>query len=564
MLSAIFALLNLGASFNNLNDALKQTPIGPMVDSGYVAYPSSQLYQNAVDLGYVTYFGDNQPEMYPNTVAHLGIPYAERPVGDLRFRATVPLNTTRVTEEAGGSPVDATSYPDFCIQGQFAGQPGGAGSEDCLNVNVYSPYGAKEGDNLPVLFYIHGGAWIFGNPRGFPFEHWVNQSPNVIIVSVYYRLGSLGFLAAPEFTDPAYGDFNAGLRDQIQALKWVKSYISKFGGDPTNVTISGHSAGGASVELHMIVDESKGLFSRVIAQSVGRSALPTPKQQQPLFESYASLAGCENGSVADQMKCLRGANISALAFAQDNALHRDFGYVPIVDGLLITGHPTTKFQCGEFTHVPLIVGSASNETLSLSPKLDISTGLKAFFPSLTDTDIQQFLGLYPIDDFDSKIQQFQVATGEPDVICAVSLSLTLLPWATHPHYSNTWTYRYNTPDPTLNTKYVTHAAENWMMFNGTTTGPNGTSTFDPQTDAQKAFASELIAYWLSFVRTGDPNTYKLDKSPVWEKYSESNLVRMVLTQQNSATESGNEMEILPLAEFVRCAFAISKAEACQH
>ncbi|KAG1721540.1 Alpha/Beta hydrolase protein, partial [Suillus paluster] len=375
---------------------------------------------------------------------------------------------------------------------------------------------------------------------------------------------SLGFLAAPEFTNPAYGDFNARLRDQIQALKWVKSYISKFGGDPTNVTISGHSASGASVELHTVVDKSKGLFSHVIAQSVSRSALPTPKQQQPLFESYTLLAGCENGSVADQMKCLHGANISTLAFAQDNALHRDFGYIPIVDGLLITGHPTTKFQCGEFTHVPLIVGSASNETLSLSPNLDISTGLKAFFPSLTDTDIQQFLWLYPIDDFDSKIQQFQVATGEPDVICAVSLSLTLLPWATHPHYSNTWTYWYNMPDPMLNTKYVTHAAENWMMFNGTTTGPNGTSTFDPQTNAQKAFASELIAYWLSFVRTGDPNTYKLDKSPMWEKYSESKLVRMVLTQQISATESGNEMENLPPVEFVRCAFAISKAEACQH
>ncbi|KAG0697681.1 Alpha/Beta hydrolase protein [Suillus ampliporus] len=561
MLSAVFTLLNL-ASFINLNGALKQTPIGPTVDLGYATYPGSQSYRNEVNLGYVTYLG-NQPELYPETVAYLGIPYAERPVGDRRFRAPLPLDTERVAEEAGGEPVDATQYPDFCIQGSLDfEEPGGAGSEDCLKVNIYAPRSAQPGDNLPVLFYIHGGGWFSGNPRNFPFEHWIQQSPNVIIVSVYYRLASFGFLASPELPKE---DLNAGLQDQIEALKWVQLHISKFGGDPTNVTISGHSAGGTSVELHMIIKESEELFSQAIAQSVGRLPLPTPEQQEPLFQSYASFAECGNGSMEEQMTCLRNATTSALAYAQDRAVLENMSYNlfrPVLDGVLVTGYPTSKFQRGEFARVPLIVGSASNETLT-PPGFTIHDALRAFFPLLTESDAEEFLWLYREDDFECPSQWLQVATGEPNVICAAQAMS-----GPSSRYSpdNTWTYRYNTPDPMLGTARVTHAAEMWMMFDGINTGPNGTGSFSQQKPSQRAFASELIAYWLSFVRTGDPNQDRLERSPEWKKYNESNPVRMVLTQdpRRSTNKSGSFMEEQPAAETVRCAFAISKGEVCQH
>ncbi|KIJ63651.1 hypothetical protein HYDPIDRAFT_29443 [Hydnomerulius pinastri MD-312] len=509
-----------------------------------------------VDVGYATYLGN---QSYPNTVAYLGIPYAEPPVGDLRFRATVPLNTTRISQEAGGQVVNATYYPNFCIQGTTGGgDAGGAGSEDCLKVNIYAPYGAKEGDNLPVLFYIHGGGYVYGNPRNWPFDGWINQSPNVVIVSVYYRLDSFGFLAAPEFTDPTYGDFNGGFKDQIQALKWVKQYISAFGGDPNQVTINGQSAGGSSVELHMVAHEGEQLFHGVIAQSVFRTPLSTPEEQQPLFEFYSSYAGCGTGSIGEQMTCLRNASISALARAQDAAVQGKFSglynsFHPVLDGVLFTGYPTLQFQLGQFTHVPLIVGSTSNETLSGGT--NISEALKAYFPALTETDIQEFLALYPLSDYDSPSQQFQVATGEPDVICgreAMGGASSL--------FSDTWTYRYNTPNPTSGSDVVAHASENWMMFDGTNTGYNGTTTFTPQTPAELAFASELIAYWLSFVRSGNPNTYKLEMSPTWEQYTIPNMVRMVLMQdpQNLTTVSGSYMEQQPIPETERCAFAISK------
>lgn len=199
---------------------------------------------------------------------------------------------------------------------------------------------------------------MYGNPANWPFDHWIQQSPNVVIVSVYYRLDAFGFLSHPSFSSPAadfqsthstasLGDLNAGFLDQIAALRWVKSYINFFGGDPDKVTINGESAGGSSVELHLVADTSVSeggegaLFEQAIAQSVYRTPLPTPKQQQvlfklnlhskklwgtdddhctqPLFEFFASSAGCGTGDLASQMSCLRSASVSALARAQDNS-----------------------------------------------------------------------------------------------------------------------------------------------------------------------------------------------------------------------------------------------------
>lgn len=153
---------------------------------------------------------------------------------------------------------------------------------------------------VPVLVYIHGGGecywfrplstrppdllppsgYVNGNPANWPFDHWIHQSPNVVIVSVYYRLSSFGFLAVPEFRDSRNGDFNAGFQDQIQALKWVKQNIASFGGNPAQVTINGESAGGSSVELHLVAREGEKLFSGAIAQSVYRTPLPSPEEQE--------------------------------------------------------------------------------------------------------------------------------------------------------------------------------------------------------------------------------------------------------------------------------------------
>ncbi|KAI0696529.1 alpha/beta-hydrolase [Cytidiella melzeri] len=524
--------------------------------TGILSLISFTTAEIVVDLGYAKYRGNISNS---NTVAFLGLPFAEPPVGERRWRAPLPLNTTRISQQARGAILDATTYPDFCVQGTTgSGDAGGAGSEDCLKVNVYAPSSAKSGDKLPVLVYIHGGGYVYGNPANWPFDRWIEQVPEVVIVSVYYRLDALGFLSHPAFaTDPGLGDLNAGLLDQREALQWVSKHIRAFGGDPAQVTINGESAGGSSVELHLVTPQSGGLFARAIAQSVYRTPLPTPEQQEPLFNFYAAKAGCASGSLSATMSCLRNASLSALAPAQDAPFSGPFNaYHPVLDGNTIPIRPTESILAGNMHRVPLIVGATSNETLSSGTNM--TADLKAFFPELTATDLEEFAQVYPLSDFDSVTQQVIVATGESQLRCAAEIM-----GDSFSQHAKTYVYRYNTANPTGGNTIVWHASENWMMFDGTNTGFNGTTTFSTLNSSENAFAAELIAYWLSFVRSGDPNTFKLPRAPEWPTYSAETSQRIVLTE-GTADTTGSTVEAIPSKERERCAFVASKTEAQQN
>ncbi|KAF7362541.1 Aldolase-II domain-containing protein [Mycena venus] len=514
---------------------------------------------NIVDTGYAQYRGNLS---FPNTVAYLGIPYAEPPLGELRFRAPLPLNTTRVAAEAGGKVIDATAYPDFCIQGSTgAGDAGGAGSEDCLKVNIYAPTGAKKGSNLPVLVYIHGGGYFYGNPANWPFDHWIHQSTNVVIVSVYYRLDAIGFLSIPEFSNPVNGDNNAGFSDQILALKWVNKNIASFGGNPSAVTINGESAGGSSVELHMVAN-TEHLFRGVIAQSVYRTPLAFPEQRVPQFQLFASKAGCGTGSVTAQLACLRSASVSALAQAQDFVASNLGGFhlfQPVVDGEIFTDFPTRSLANGKFADVPVVVGSTTNETLANGPT--IAAALQAYFPAMSNQTAAAFVAEYPASEFASTALQVQVATGEPSVVCGRHIIASAVA-----KRNKAWTYRYNQPNPTSGGSGTAHAAENWMMFRGINTGFNGTGMFTPMTPIETAFAEELIAYWLSFVRSGNPNTFKLARSPSWTPFTNNAEARIVLQedQNNITTQSGSFLETESALESQRCSFVATQVVAQQN
>ncbi|KAJ3715265.1 alpha/beta-hydrolase [Lentinula guzmanii] len=529
----------------------------------------SSGYGDTIDVGYAKYRGNRS---FENTVAYLGIPYAEPPLGDRRFRAPLPLNTTRVSQETAGQIVDAKQYPEFCVQGSTGdNDAGGAGTEDCLKMNVYAPFGAKSGDNLPVLVYFHGGGFVYGNPANWPFDSWIHQSPNIVVASVYYRLDSFGFLNIPEFSDSTFGDFNAGFLDQTESLRWIKAHVSAFGGNPGNVTINGQSAGAASVELHLVANQER-LFTGAIAQSVGRSPIEMPENQVPVFNFYAETAGCGSGSVADKLDCLRHASISALARAQDapriqpssfDGAYPTFN--PVVDGTIITNYPSVSIQNGNFAKVPLIVGATSNETGTLEPTLPET--MKTAFPGLTVESADKFLEVYPLSEFSSQLQRNQTAIGESMLRCAREIM-----GGAFANAPKSWTYRYNQPNPTLGMPgFTAHAAENWMMFNGINTGFNGSGTFTPMTSVEKAFSEELIAYWISFVRSGNPNTFKLDRSPAWTEYfisgSADELKQRIVLQQdpnNSTAVSGSFIEMEPEEESVRCKFAASKAEEEQN
>ncbi|KAG9227782.1 hypothetical protein CCMSSC00406_0000572 [Pleurotus cornucopiae] len=513
--------------------------------------PSSK--DRVVNLGYARYLGK---QTYPNTNAFLGIPYAEPPVGRRRFRAPAPLNTHRVSLETRGNVVDATNNPAPCIPGQHRLDDAGnrVGDEDCLKVNIWAPVGAKKGDNLPVLFYIHGGGYIDGTPAHWPFDEWVDRNPNVVIVSVSYRLAVFGFLATPTFDDPLYGDLNAGFKDQIEALNWVKKFINNFGGDPNQITINGQSAGGNSVMLHLVSHQPNKHFNRAIAQSTWRAPMAFPQQMEVIL-FWQSLSTIRSTILAT-MGCLRSVDAFRLLAAYHSVATNHTGshpintqLAPVLDGQLFTEYPTESFLAGRFTKVPLIVGATTND--SVGPYTSHSS-LRGNWPRLTDQDIEDIFALYPAEDFQSEEHRIRRVVGDSQFRCS-----RVLMGSASSIQPKAWTYRYDQTEPNSpynsGPNYVGHSSENYILFKSATTNPRGPVKFTP---VETAFSEELVSYWLSFVRTGDPNTQKLGHSPTWPAYTTAGRERMVLRQnpKNETTRSGIFVETEPQKEREVCEY----------
>ncbi|KAJ8521512.1 hypothetical protein ONZ45_g1814 [Pleurotus djamor] len=517
---------------------------------------------DVVDLGYVQYLGNRT---YPSVTAYLGIPYAEPPIEDKRFRAPVPLDTDRVSSQANGTIVDARSFANFCIQGTSTGIFDGAGTEDCLKLNVWAPAGSKPGDNLPVLFYIHGGGFKFGHQNIIQFDHWVEQSPNVVIVSIGYRLGLFGFLSSPSFNDSSNGDFNVGFRDQMQALRWVQKYISSFGGDPNRVTINGQSAGGSSVEYHLLAQKDEQLFHGAIGQSVYKAPMGSPEQYEPLFNFVVDRVGCNKGDISQKMACLRKVDASEIAAAHDSIATEFkgpfYGTMPVLDGRLFTEYPTESYEAGRYAKVPLITGATTHDTV-LFGETDVV--LKDSYPLLTDEDIKDIFSAF---NKSSYADEWYYST---DITSSVLFFCSRFELARIYSDQPSWTYRYNQPSRNglwsqQKPDQVGHSAENSMLSRGTV-GLDFGGAYEVRglNEVETAFSKELIAYFLSFVRTGNPNTYKLPRSPIWREFTPTDPARVVLQAPSDSTRSGIYMETESENEEKACKVINSKWRTFQH
>ncbi len=302
------------------------------------------------------------------------IPYAAAPVGDLRWRPPQPALSWSGMR-------DASKFGESCPQQYIKNLSDGLGlpgSEDCLKLNVYGPI--KPGKNLPVMVWIHGGGLIVDGARDPQFTP-INLIKNgVIVVTVDYRLGSLGFFATKELIEEAKvkGEpvGNYGTMDQIASLKWVKKNIQAFGGDPNNVTIFGQSAGGRSVTWLMVSDAAKGLFHKAIAQSAQQSPLRgmTDKQfgltpEVDIGAKYMSSLGAK--SLAE----LRKLPVQKLVLDGSAYYAGEFGG-PFVDGQIIKGDPIPLFAAGKQAKVPFMIGTNSFDSdfmLPGEPSLEVFT-----------------------------------------------------------------------------------------------------------------------------------------------------------------------------------------------
>ena len=282
-----------------------------------------------------------------------GIPYAAPPVGALRWAPPAP--PARWT-----TPRDASSFGAICPQPQRSdgGVAMGAGqtqSENCLFLNVFAPHGAK---HLPVMVWIHGGAHRFGSGSGAIYDGTNFAKDGVILVSINYRLGLLGYFAHPALTKAAGANAplgNYGQMDQIAALQWVRRNIAAFGGDPGNVTVFGESAGGSSILYLLATPSAKGLFAKAIVESGGGwfnpATLASKEAEGVDFANKNGRSGAD--ATLEQLR--------AIPVDKTLDIPANLGFGPFVDGRLVPQSPTRAFADGTATDVPLIIGSNSFE-----------------------------------------------------------------------------------------------------------------------------------------------------------------------------------------------------------
>lgn len=424
-----------------------------------------------------------------------GIPFAAPPVGPLRWRGpqpVIPWTDVRTT----------TAYGPSCPQNPFPGDANplaGPFSEDCLYLNVWAPPGAKAGDGLPVLFSIHGGGLVNGGAGGPVFEGEALARRGIVVVTINYRLGRLGFFAHP-LLQAAGGDgagVNFGFMDQIAALQWVQRNIAAFGGDPERVTIAGESAGGASVQMLMVSPRSRGLFSAAIAQSSpARSDFVPMAAALKAGSTFARKAGLGKGGV-DALRDLPMDRIlsGVTFFRQDRRVYSG----PAIDGDIIPLATMPAFAAGCQARVPYMVGTTGLEL----------GGIPAFFAkaAFAKTPKDELAAILAVYDQTGERKREEVAweslsdreLGEP-----ARQTARLAAGAGQP----VWIYRFNyIAEHSLARQLGAHHASD-VPYTFDTLGLVDSKASPPDL----RMAQVVADYWVNFVRFHDPNGASL---PAW-------------------------------------------------
>ncbi len=446
----------------------------------------------------------------------LGIPYAAPPVGSLRWQP--PLEPT-IWKDVRIS----TSFGHACPQP--VRQEGGDYSEDCLYLNVWTPQ-IKSGEKLPVMVWIHGGGFNFGSSAMPEYDGKNMAGKGVVVVSLNYRLGPLGFLAHPDLSKESRTGTsgNYGLLDQIAALKWVRENISSFGGDREKVTIFGQSAGSRSVSLLMISPLSKGLFHRAIAQSGG--PIIGSEYLSPNFNGDQDNALRMGGLLAERLgcdgktdipACMRAKTADAVikAAACRTDIFDDGGifFAPVLDGEVLPRNPRAAFLAGKQHGVPLISGSTLNEgAVYLSAYKNLPEAkYEAFLKTHFGKDYKQALELFPTDKSGTTAALDRLIT-----VAANAHPARFIAGANEK--SKAYLFQFTRRPGTAKGRQlgVFHGADLAYVF-GNMKAEEGYVRDD------FSLSEAMMAYWVNFARTGDPNGKGLPVRPTYDAASDENI-----------------------------------------
>jgi para-nitrobenzyl esterase len=442
-----------------------------------------------------------------------GVPFAAPPVAGLRWREpqpVVPWSGIRQATQFGPRCMQQPLYSDMMFRSS-------APSEDCLYLNVWKPakLDGSHHRKLPVLVYVYGGGFMAGDSSEKRYDGAALARRGIVVVTINYRLGVFGFFSHPELTasSPHHASGNYGLLDQVAALAWVKRNIAAFGGNPNHITIGGESAGSLSVSALMASPLSRG----EIAGAIGESGALMQKWTPPtLAEAESKGAAFAQSIGAPTLAALRAVPADKLLAAQGEA--RDTPFDAVIDGYFLTEPPSATFSSGKAAHVPLLVGSNSQEapgsavfgdgpatvakyraglTRVLGDKAD---AVFALYPARTDADVLPMATALASDDFLAlptwKWFDLQRRTGAPTYYYyftrvrprfVADTSGNPLPWG------------------------AVHSAEIEYALGNLDANP-----LYVWTDDDRKVSSTMSAYFANFIKTGNPNNGSL---PAWPKAS---------------------------------------------
>jgi para-nitrobenzyl esterase len=450
-----------------------------------------------------------------------GIPYAAPPVGEYRWRPPQPVT-------AWQGERDATRFGASCAQ---AGWPRGSGkiadgsSEDCLFLNLWRPARAKPGAKLPVMVWIHGGAFVGGSGSDDPGAGNQFAKQGVILMTFNYRLGRLGHFAFPALSEehPEEPKGSYAFMDQIAALKWVQQNIAAFGGDPKNVTIFGFSAGGVSIHSLLTIPAAKGLFQKAISHSGGgrdgvltgrpiskENASPYyPVSAETIGKNFAHKHGIEGTDAAAlaKLRALKVEEIVDDGQGNDGQGGPRIYSGPILDGKFVVETAESAYKAGRQARVPLMIGNNSAEIGG--PFVNASKSKEELF-SLFGKLADEAKAAY---DPDGKKEFAEVQTRfNTDKVWAEPARFTASIFAKKgdPSYIFLFSYvpasmKQRMPFGPGHGTDISFAFDNLRAPNGATVAPE-----------DKEVARVMNAYWVNFARTGNPNGTGL---PKWPAYS---------------------------------------------
>jgi para-nitrobenzyl esterase len=461
-----------------------------------------------------------------------GIPYAQPPVGELRWKPAVAAKPS-------ATPIDATKFGPACLQKTklsarelaASGAPPAAVSEDCLTLNIWAP--AKSDKPLPVMVWLHGGGHTAGSGSLVFYDGTSFARDGVILVSINYRLGLLGYFAHPALTREAKGAPAAsyGTTDQLEALRWVQRNIAALGGDPTNVTVFGESAGAQSTLTLLTTPAAQGLFAKAIVQSGyiwGR--FPTLSDAETTGAGVAKALGLPGADATPEQ--LRGLSGEALIAAQEKLPPG-----PIVDGRLLPEAPVKAFAAGRSLRLPLMLGTNSNEGSLVAARdpasvlaegsKDITAAGKAYYKAEAKDDATLGRKLWRDWSFTVPTRWVARQTGREQP---------------------TFLYRFDYVPERWRTTHdgVDHGLEIPFVFDSWAKIPFAGAIL---TDADKAETAVVHGCWVSFAKTGAPSC---PGAPAWPRYNGADDTLMYFGPANSV-KAHLDTDILDAVERARIA-----------